>query len=91
MADGPQRIATRQPRRLGATARTWLRAIHRDVGYSAVGLTVVYAASGIAVNHLADWDPNWGNAENFRHWIDSGMPDPPPASVAGAARVFRGQ
>jgi len=40
---------------------------------------------------LADWDPNWGNAENFRHWIDSGMPDPPPASVAGAARVFRGQ
>jgi len=41
-------------RRLGASARTWLRAIHRDVGYSAVGLTIVYAASGIAVNHVAD-------------------------------------
>jgi hypothetical protein len=49
-------------RRFGASARTWLRAIHRDVGYSAVGLTVVYAASGIAVNHVADWDPNFTHA-----------------------------
>ncbi len=39
--------------------RPWLRAIHRDVGYSAVGLTVVYAASGLAVNHVADWDANF--------------------------------
>lgn len=49
-------------RRFGASARTWLRAIHRDVGYSAVGLTLVYAASGIAVNHVADWDPNFTHA-----------------------------
>jgi uncharacterized protein len=35
--------------------RPWLRAFHRDVGYLAVGLTFVYALSGIAVNHLTDW------------------------------------
>ena len=39
--------------------RRWLRALHRDVGYLAVGLTVIYALSGIAINHLDDWDPNF--------------------------------
>ena len=35
--------------------RPWLRAVHRDVGYVAVGLTFVYALSGLAVNHVKDW------------------------------------
>ncbi len=39
--------------------RRWLRALHRDVGYLAVGLTFVYALSGIAVDHIGDWDPNY--------------------------------
>lgn len=43
--------------------RAWLRAVHRDAGYLAVGLTLVYALSGLAVNHIADWDPNFRNHE----------------------------
>ncbi|MEM6294337.1 MAG: PepSY-associated TM helix domain-containing protein [Myxococcota bacterium] len=43
--------------------RPWLRALHRDLGYLAVGLTFVYALSGLAVNHIADWDPNFSNFE----------------------------
>lgn len=43
--------------------RPWLRALHRDLGYVAVGLTMIYALSGLAVNHLADWDPNFENYE----------------------------
>jgi hypothetical protein len=39
--------------------RTLLRAFHRDAGYTAVGLTFVYAVSGLAVNHVAQWDPNF--------------------------------
>jgi hypothetical protein len=39
--------------------RPWLRAIHRDLGYFCVGLTFVYALSGLAVNHIADWEPNF--------------------------------
>ena len=39
--------------------RLWLRAIHRDLGYFGVGLTFVYALSGLAVNHIADWEPNF--------------------------------
>jgi uncharacterized protein len=44
--------------------RPWLRAIHRDMGYVAVGLTLIYAFSGLAVNHLSDWDPNFQNYES---------------------------
>ena len=43
--------------------RAWLRAIHRDVGYVAVGFTVIYALSGIAMNHIDDWDPNFNASE----------------------------
>ncbi|HLU65898.1 MAG TPA: PepSY-associated TM helix domain-containing protein [Kofleriaceae bacterium] len=39
--------------------RAWLRAIHRDVGYLLVGLTFVYALSGLAINHIGEWDPNF--------------------------------
>jgi uncharacterized protein len=35
--------------------RPWLRAMHRDIGYVMVGLTFIYALSGLAVNHLTDW------------------------------------
>jgi hypothetical protein len=43
--------------------RRGVRALHRDVGYFVAGLTVVYAISGLAVNHLADWDPNFVDHE----------------------------
>lgn len=41
--------------------RAWTRAVHRDAGHLAVGLTIVYAASGIAVNHIKDWEPNFAS------------------------------
>ena len=34
-------------------------ATHRDVGYFFAGLTVIYAISGIAVNHIDDWNPSY--------------------------------
>jgi uncharacterized protein len=39
--------------------RAVIRAVHRDAGYVVVGLTVIYAISGLAVNHIEDWDPNF--------------------------------
>lgn len=39
--------------------RRWNNILHRDIGYLVVGLTVVYGISGIAVNHTADWNPNY--------------------------------
>ncbi|HEU4752504.1 MAG TPA: PepSY-associated TM helix domain-containing protein [Armatimonadota bacterium] len=43
--------------------RPLVRSWHRDMGYLAVGLTLVYAVSGLAVNHIADWDPNFKSYE----------------------------
>ncbi|MCU0303808.1 MAG: PepSY-associated TM helix domain-containing protein [Thermoanaerobaculales bacterium] len=39
--------------------RTLVIATHRDVGYFVAGLTVIYAISGIAVNHIEDWNPSY--------------------------------
>ena len=33
--------------------------LHRDVGYFFFGMSIIYAISGIALNHIADWDPNY--------------------------------
>lgn len=43
--------------------RAWLRAIHRDIGYLAIGFTIIYAVSGIAMNHIDDWDPSFHASE----------------------------
>lgn len=39
--------------------RKWNNILHRDIGYTVVALTVIYGISGIAVNHIADWNPNY--------------------------------
>lgn len=43
----------------GIRWRHWNRSLHRDVGYFVVGLTVIYAISGIAVNHIDSWNPSY--------------------------------
>jgi hypothetical protein len=39
--------------------RQRFRALHRDLGYAAAALTIAYALSGLAVNHIDDWNPNY--------------------------------
>ena len=39
--------------------RKWNRAIHRDLGYTFFAMTVIYSISGIAINHINDWNPNY--------------------------------
>jgi hypothetical protein len=56
--------------------RPWLRAIHRDFGYFGVGLTLVYALSGLAVNHIADWDPSFRQISRTQQ-----LPAPLPADT----------
>lgn len=35
------------------------RITHRDLGYIFFGMTVIYSLSGIALNHLKDWNPSY--------------------------------
>jgi hypothetical protein len=39
--------------------RKLIIATHRDIGYFFAGLTVIYAVSGVAVNHIDDWNPSY--------------------------------
>ncbi len=41
------------------TLRNRLRSWHRDLGYFFSGITIVFAVSGVAVNHIDDWNPNY--------------------------------
>lgn len=75
MADAP--AVRKRPLRL----RPWVRALHRDFGYLAVGLTFIYALSGLAVNHVADWDPNFVNYERQLQ-LEVPVPDDDDAAAA---------
>ncbi len=39
--------------------RKWLRILHRDFGYFIVGITLIYAISGILLNHRRDFNPDF--------------------------------
>lgn len=39
--------------------RNWNQLLHRDIGFLCVGLTIVYAVSGVAVNHIHQWNPSY--------------------------------
>jgi len=39
--------------------RKWSRILHRDLGYFFIGTSIIYGLSGIALNHLKDWNPNY--------------------------------
>lgn len=39
--------------------RKWSRILHRDIGFFFIGTTIIYGLSGIALNHLSDWNPNY--------------------------------
>jgi len=39
--------------------RKYNRVLHRDFGYFFTGMVIIYALSGIALNHRKDWNPNY--------------------------------
>lgn len=56
--------------------------LHRDIGYAAAGLTLAYAVSGVAVNHVHHWNPSY---DVRRTTLAAGaLPEGPPAAVAEA-------
>lgn len=67
--------------------RPWLRALHRDVGYFCVGLTIVYALSGLAVNHINDWEPNFRQIAR-QHQLPTPLPDQDEEIAALALRTL---
>jgi len=51
--------------------RKWSRILHRDIGFFFIGTTIIYGLSGIALNHIHDWNPNYSvEVKNFTTEID---------------------
>jgi hypothetical protein len=66
--------------------RAWLRAVHRDFGYLAIGFTVIYAVSGIAQNHIEDWgDVSYTSSEHTISIAPLTETEPTAAAVARVA------
>jgi hypothetical protein len=76
----PARRPMRPMRRLRKRWRKWLRALHRDAGYLAIGLTVIYALSGIAINHIQDWNPNFKTV-SATHQLELPVPAEEEAAI----------
>lgn len=72
--------------RLPSRFRRLIRVLHRDFGYLAVGLTLVYALSGLAVNHIADWDPSFREFETRTNV--GALPSEPQAAARAALRAM---
>lgn len=45
--------------------RQWNKILHRDIGYLSVAMLLIYGISGLAVNHIADWNPNYTHEKVF--------------------------
>lgn len=37
----------------------WIIVLHRDIGYIVTGFVLVYCLSGLALNHVDDWNPDF--------------------------------
>jgi uncharacterized protein len=70
--------------------RPWLRAVHRDMGYVAVGLTFIYALSGIAVNHLTDWSDGDASFKTYSTSHELGPLTGEDQAIADALRARLG-
>lgn len=51
----------------GAKARKWLRLIHRDLSYIFAGMLLVYAISGIALNHKNSFNSQYSITRTEYH------------------------
>jgi len=61
------------------TLRRWNNVLHRDIGYLCVGMTLIYAISGIVLNHFKAGDflhPDYGKS-----YTDLHVPLPPGGNV----------
>ena len=60
----------------GIKIRKWSRIIHRDLSFFFAGIIVIYAVSGIALNHKRDFNPSYSISRQELK-LDAAFPMPP--------------
>ncbi len=67
--------------------RKWLRILHRDFGYFIVGITLIYAISGILLNHRNDFNPDY---KIINMHVQVELPPGPPYNERALRPVIEG-
>jgi hypothetical protein len=70
------------------TLRRWNNAIHRDIGYFFFGMTIIYAVSGIVLNHFKSGDFKHPDYMNRTETFVAPLPRDSVADLAWALRVL---
>jgi uncharacterized protein len=86
MAEGAPAVVVSPKKKKPQHWRPWLRAIHRDIGYVMVGLTFIYALSGLAVNHLTDWSDGDASFKTYSTTLQMGPLTGDDQAIADALR-----
>ena len=60
--------------KIGSTIRKWSRNIHRDLSYVLSGMVIIYAFSGIAMNHRDSFNPNY-SIEQKEFKLEKALPE----------------
>ena len=83
----PERVSpkTRRAPSRWKVVRRWSLLLHRELGFLFSGVVVIYAVSGLAVNHSGDWDPGF---IVDRVSVPSQFPDTREAIDEAAVRRF---
>jgi hypothetical protein len=58
---------------ISSKALRWIRIIHRDLGFLMVGVSLIYAISGILLNHLKDGDDPAYKIWRRQHVFERGL------------------
>ena len=58
----------------GATFRKWSRILHRDVSYLFAGMILIYALSGILMNHRSDLNPHY-TVDRYEYKVTADLSD----------------
>ncbi len=64
------------------TFRKVCRWLHRELGYLTVGLTLIYAISGLAVNHAHHWNASYRHTASVSHIAPVGTGETPAVTAA---------
>ncbi|MCA9729191.1 MAG: PepSY-associated TM helix domain-containing protein [Candidatus Eisenbacteria bacterium] len=67
------------------------RWLHRELGYLTVGLTLVYAVSGLAVNHAHQWNANYQHTRSTSRIDPVGTGETPQVTEAVLAALDLGE
>ena len=66
--------------------RRWSRTLHRDLSYLFAGMVLIYALSGIAMNHRDTFNPNYSVSQTRLT-----LPAPLPEREAFSRDVYKRQ